>query len=63
MANKETLRTQFDHRKQMWKIVKKTSNGAGGWARFGTGWYYSELDAENKVKQLVESFPDQYQEG
>jgi hypothetical protein len=63
MEAKETLRSMYDHRKQMWKIVKKTAVGAGGWRRYGAHWYYTKPDADAKIKALCTTYPNQYQEG
>jgi hypothetical protein len=57
---KTILRAQWDSRKQMWKIVKKTENGAGGWARFGAGWHFGKDDAEVMIDRMVKDFPEQY---
>lgn len=61
MIVKTILRPQFDGRKQMWKIVKKTFNGAGGWARFGAGWHYGKEEAVEAIDRIVSNFPDQYE--
>lgn len=63
-TRKEILRAQYNSRQGTWRIVKKTSNGHGGWRMFGdsTG-YSSKGEAEGKVKKLVERFPNLYMEG
>lgn len=59
---KEILRPMFDHRKQAWKITKKTENGAGGWRSFGSGpVYISREKAQEKIDFLVKTNPEQYQ--
>lgn len=64
MANKITLRAQWSSRQGVWRIVKKTAIGAGGWKAFGlsTG-YASKTECELKINKIIEQFPDQYQEG
>lgn len=59
---KEKLRAQFDQRRQQWKIVKKTTFGAGGWRRFGTNWYYTRKAAETAIKIIVGTHGDYYEE-
>jgi hypothetical protein len=49
------LRTQFDHRKELWKIVKATRSG--GWARFGGGWYATRNITERKIRVICDSYP------
>jgi hypothetical protein len=64
MAEKTTLRAQWNSRQGVWRIVKKTNTGAGGWAMFGGSEGYTSIStAELKIKEIVEKFPDQYQEG
>lgn len=60
---KETLRAQYDHRKGMWKIMKKTYNGAGGWKRFGDAWHYDRDDADAAIKRIINNRPEMYCEG
>ena len=58
---KEILREMWDSRKGMWKITKKTSNGAGGWKSYGAGpAYASKQSAQDKINWLCEKYPDQY---
>jgi hypothetical protein len=61
MSEKTILRAQWDGRKQMWKIVKKTTNGAGGWARFGTSYEFSKESSEHFIDLLVAKFPQHYE--
>jgi len=61
MTEKAILRAQFDGRKSMWKIVKKTFNGCGGWARFGSNWYFGKEETISKINRIVSDFPDQYE--
>ncbi len=61
MTQKTILRAQWDSRKQMWKIVKKTYNGSGGWARFGAAWHFGKDDAELRINNMVMIFPEQYE--
>lgn len=58
---KEILRPQWDSRKQMWKIVKKTDNGSGGWRRFGANFYYGKEGAVNAIEMLIFKFPEMYE--
>jgi len=60
-AKKTILRAQWDSRKQMWKIVKKTYNGSGGWARFGAAWHFGKEDAELMIDRIVHYEPDYYE--
>lgn len=67
---KQTLRAQYDPRKMMWKIVKKTftpkgSNPLGtvGWRRFNDSWYNEQSDAEAAIQQLINNYPEIYCEG
>lgn len=61
---KEILRAQYSSRQGTWRIVKKTSNGHGGWRVFGgASGYATKAEAEAKVKRLVELFPNEYMEG
>jgi len=70
-THKEELRAQFDHRKDAWKIVKKTlthskgsnPNGTAGWRRFGDSWYFDRKDAEDAIQRIINNYPDMYQEG
>lgn len=62
-TQKEVIREQFDHRRNEWKIVKKTYNGSGGWKRYGGEWYGSRDEAEKVVRRLVRQFPEYYEEG
>lgn len=64
MATKTTLRPQWSSARSRWRIVKKTENGAGGWSMFGgSHGYSSKTECETKIKMLIETNPDQYQEG
>lgn len=64
MTEKTTIRAQWNSRQGVWRIVKKTNTGAGGWAMFGgPEGYTSKAAADGKICELVEKFPDQYQEG
>ena len=57
----ETLRAQWDGRKLRWRIVKKTYNGNGGWAKFGSAdGYFSKESAESTIDRLVRDFPEMY---
>jgi hypothetical protein len=60
---KETLRAQYDPRKMMWKIVKKTYNGSGGWKRFGDSWHSEQSDAEAAIQKIINNYPEIYCEG
>jgi hypothetical protein len=57
---KGTLRAQWDSRKEMWKIVKKTFNGSGGWARVEGDYYSSKSEAEQEIEMMVSNHPDMY---
>jgi len=60
---KESLRAQWSQA-GIWRIVKKTNNGAGGWKMFGASHgYASKTECEAKISELVKAYPDQYQEG
>lgn len=61
MTQKTILRAQWDSRKQMWKVVKRTYNGCGGWARFGSKWHFGKEEAEMIIERLVTDFPEQYE--
>lgn len=64
IAQKTTLRAQWNSREGCWRIVKKTDNGCGGWKLFGEAESYAiKSEAELKIKELIEIFPDQYQAG
>lgn len=64
MPDKTTLRAQWNSRQGVWRIVKKTNTGAGGWKMFGgSEGYSSRLKAEMKIQDLILKFPNQYQEG
>jgi len=59
---KEILRAQYDGRGQRWRIVKKTSKGSGGWARFGSPMGYStQEETERMINRIIEYNPDMYQ--
>ena len=60
-AKKTILRAQWDGRKQMWKVVEKTYNGAGGWARFDAAWHYGKEDTEVMINNMVRIFPERYE--
>jgi len=60
---KVSIREQYDHRKGLWKIVKKTTNGSGGWKRFGTGWYYDKQEAEQAIDKIIRNYPQMYERG
>jgi hypothetical protein len=61
MSNKLNLKAQFDHRKQMWKIMKQNPLfSKKGWQRFGGNYYHFEDECKAKIKTLTEQFPDQY---
>ncbi len=57
----ETLREQFDSRKQIWKIVKKTHSGSGGWKRFGGKEYLRKDECLRSIERICDSYPDIYQ--
>lgn len=57
---KEILRPQWDSRKQMWKIVKKTYNGSGGWKRFGGNYYFGKEEVESRIDMIVRHNPELY---
>lgn len=60
---KEILRAQHSQ-SGIWRIVKKTNNGSGGWRMFGgSHGYTTKAEADAKIAKLVEMFPDQYMEG
>lgn len=61
MATKEILRPQWDQRKMLWKIAKKTNNGSGGWKRFGGVYYVNDKDAERVIERLTNNYPDLYE--
>lgn len=64
MTEKTTLRAQWNSRQGTWRIVKKTNTGAGGWAMFGAAeGYPSKAMVDEKIKKIIEQFPDQYQKG
>jgi hypothetical protein len=59
--DKETLRSQYDGKKQLWRIVKKTDVGAGGWKSFGSGAIYAtQQEADHKIDFLIETSPEMY---
>lgn len=59
---KEILRAQYDGKKQLWRIAKKTNTGAGGWKSFGSGSVYDTIgQANDKIEFLIQSYPEQYQ--
>lgn len=60
-TKKEILRPQWDSRKQMWKIVRKTENGAGGWARFQEVGYLGKEDAVKRIEEIVRNQPELYE--
>jgi hypothetical protein len=61
-TQKEILRPMFDNRSMLWKIVKKTSNGCGGWKSFGSGSVYiSKQSCQDKIDWLVDHNPELYQ--
>jgi len=60
MNEKTILRAQFDGCKGAWKIVKKTFNGAGGWAKFAE-WYLNKETDERYIDSLVADFPELYE--
>ena len=52
----------FDGRKKLWKVTKKTNNGAGGWSSFGSGAVYTnKAECQDKIDWLIYNYPDQYQ--
>jgi len=55
------LRPMFDPRKNMWKIMKKTFNGSGGWARFGERWYWDRQDCIESINRIIANHPQQYE--
>lgn len=57
----EILRPMWDARKQMWKIMKKTRVGCGGWARFGGKFYSGKSECEEAILSLASKFPEQYE--
>lgn len=64
MAQKTTIRAQWNSRQGVWRIVKKTDNGAGGWKLFGESKGYASKSAcEDKINKIIGQFPEQYQEG
>jgi hypothetical protein len=61
MAQKTTLRAQWNSRQGCWRIVKKTDTGHGGWKMFGGAeGYPTRLECEIKIEDIVSKFPDQY---
>ena len=61
---KQTLRPQWDSRRQQWRIATRTSNGSGGWAVFGNGEAFStKTEADQKIRYIVKSNPNSYKEG
>ena len=60
-GKKEVLRPQWDSRKQLWKIVKKTWNGSHGWGRFQELYYLGKSDAEKRIDEIVSNQPEMYE--
>jgi len=63
---KTKVRSQYDHRKQAWKIVKKTNNGAGGWCNFGISFnnkFISRERAEQAIDDLIFMYGGTYERG
>lgn len=56
-------RTQFNGRLKVWKIVKKTNTGAGGWANFDNdGETYPTMEeTDDMINFLVEMYPELYE--
>ena len=52
------LRSQYESRKNCWKIAKATY--AGGWTHFGSNWYLTSADADRKINVIVEMDPQRY---
>lgn len=52
------LRSQYEQRKNCWKVAKATYGG--GWTHFGTGWYITREDADQKIDFIVLQNPDKY---
>jgi hypothetical protein len=52
------LRSQFEPRKNCYKIAKATLGG--GWSHFGTGWYITGGDADRKIDEIVLRDPQHY---
>ncbi len=52
------LRSQYEQRKNCWKIAKATRNG--GWSHFGFGWYLTVDDCDRKIDEIVTRDPERY---
>ena len=52
------LRSQYEQRKNCYKIAKATYGG--GWSHFGTGWYITGEDANRKIDEIVNRDPEKY---
>lgn len=47
------IRSQYDPRKEMWKIVKMTHGQySHGWSRFGANWYITQQDCDDKIDMI-----------
>lgn len=62
MNEKLILRSQFNGRLKIWKIVKKTFNGNGGWANLESAseTYPTMEEADDMINFLVEMYPELY---
>ena len=53
------LRSQWDERRQCYKIVKATYNS--GWSHFGNGWYITGEDCNRKIDDIVARDPKHFE--
>jgi hypothetical protein len=60
-TRKEILRPQWDSGKQMWKIVKKTYNGSGGWANFSNITHNGRDETARVIDYICEKCPELYE--
>jgi hypothetical protein len=59
---KEILRPMWDSRRQLWKVTKKTNNGAGGWSSLSPfAFYTNKAECQDKIDWLIFQYPEQYQ--
>jgi len=48
------VRSQFDSRRGMWKIVKMSwGECSHGWRRFGAAWHFTQQDADEKIERII----------
>ncbi len=47
------LRASYDGKKAMWRIMKYSAVGSGGWRRFGGKSYLFDWECEDAIDRLV----------